>query len=527
MRPDDWIRVPLASQYYGAAFHSIQGFRRADGLGGNALYPAQEHDRFEKTLSQLYAVLRTRYAGIHAARYHVKMPHWQGPYIPAADEYSFVDAPAALTTTSVTVLLVPYSSIREASMGFYFQGGRLPSLRTRLEDVTFHGIVGNLGYYMTAELIDGKPWAHNTRYPAFPLSPTASYIGFYWFKCPHTSDISSAFQGAHPATIAVRADGQIDIIPQLAVDHYTVRFDDQPIIVSRINDPLAVDHDVVVFTPALRTGEVNDHIIEAKTSAGLAADWQTFAPMIPLADAEARIHVFIANEGDGRIPREQVVAVWAGQAPLPSFGAVLSFKRAYFDTVFGNLRAFRRRYLGRRVQIIPSGECSWERYTQMMGGFVPAVIDGTHLYAANTLDTVMENLSRYANANSPIARLGRETDNFHPYIREPAGVLIQTPKRIGWVLFDGRHELSIGASVVDVAVVLKKLNAMGLLAGERVQQAVFIDGGSAMKIYNVDSDSTATCLDLLNRVAAGARNGPGVDHDGLNLYTLLNLYLSG
>jgi hypothetical protein len=45
-----------------------------------------------------------------------------------------------------------------------------------------------------------------------------------------------------------------------------------------------------------------------------------------------------------------------------------------------------------------------------------------------------------------------------------AGVLVQTADRIGWVLFDRRHELSIGASVVDVAVILKALQEWAPLA---------------------------------------------------------------
>jgi hypothetical protein len=91
-------------------------------------------------------------------------------------------------------------------------------------------------------------------------------------------------------------------------------------------------------------------------------------------------------------------------------------------------------------------------------------------------------------------------------------------------LFDGRHELSIGASVVDVAKMLKMLEDDGAFNG-KIKHAIFIDGGSAMKVYAVESDGASVTLDLLNRVAAGSRNGPGADPDGLNLYTLLKLSL--
>ena len=102
---------------------------------------------------------------------------------------------------------------------------------------------------------------------------------------------------------------------------------------------------------------------------------------------------------------------------------------------------------------------------------------------------------------------------------------MQTTERIGWVFFDGRHELSIGASVVDVALLLKKLETHGLIAGQRIQQAIFVDGGSAMKAYHVESSNTKVDLRILNRVAAGSRNGPGNDTDGLNLYSLLSIDL--
>jgi hypothetical protein len=92
------------------------------------------------------------------------------------------------------------------------------------------------------------------------------------------------------------------------------------------------------------------------------------------------------------------------------------------------------------------------------------------------------------------------------------------------VLFDGRHELSIGASVVDVVLMLKKLEAEGVFEGQ-VQQAVFVDGGSAMKAYHVRRKGAGISLDLLNRVAAGSRNGPGTDPEGLNLYSLLRLHV--
>ncbi|MCD4684421.1 MAG: hypothetical protein K8S97_00605, partial [Anaerolineae bacterium] len=397
-------------------------------------------------------------------------------------------------------------------------------LRERMTGVPFQGVAGNLGYYMTPALIGGaSAWAHNTRYPHFPLPDTASYLGFHWQKDVDSGVVHSAFQGAHPAAVALDCNGYVRILPRIAVEYYTVRIAEREFMVDQVNDPHAITSPVVAFTPGAQTDEVKMFRRRAETSAGADRTWQTYAPMIPLADAADRVHVFLANEGDGRSPREKVVAVWEGSAPLPSFGAVLSFTRAYFEQLFSSVQAFRERYLTSAVHIVPAGD--FDPYVQIMGGFVPVVADGEHLLTDASVQDVMAQANRYGNAHSPISQLGRETENFHPYIREPAGVLFQTPHTIGWALFDGRHELSIGASLVDVVVLLRKLEASDIFQSEPIQQAIIIDGGSAMKAYHVQGDHTAVRLDLLNRVAAGARNGPSRDPDGRNLYALLMLAL--
>ncbi len=151
-------------------------------------------------------------------------------------------------------------------------------------------------------------------------------------------------------------------------------------------------------------------------------------------------------------------------------------------------------------------------------------MDGKHLYNVEKVEDLVKNLHIYGNALSPIAQAGKETRNFDPYIREPAGVLVQTENSIGWVMFDGRHELSIGVSVTDVAKLVGKLQEENVFDG-KIINAVFIDGGSAMKAYAVKNSNGKLELDLLNRAAAGARNGPGDDPNGLNFYSLLKLPL--
>ena len=505
MRPDDWTRVQIErGRYFNEC--TITGYERVDGRGGKALHPACV---FEDRLRETHRKLRATYRGVRVSRHHVKMPYWDQEDQDLPDNYSFVEAPERLTTTSVTVVMVPRGQIAGAEMGFYYDGQTLPTLRERMKEVRFRGIAGNLGYYMTEGLINEKsPWSHNVRYPEFPLPTTLSYIGFHWFTDEDAGEMYGSFQGAHPAAVGIRKNGDVEIIPRLEIEKYQVRLWGEEFTVRSINNPDAVD-EVMVFTPGLWTPEVSAH----------AENWETYALEVPIPD---RVNVFIANEGNGKVPVEKVVKVWAGRSPLPSFGAVLSFERGCFEKRFARVETFS--FLDHRIQIEPLGSTNFNDYVQIMGGLVPAVVEGQHICCVETVEQVMRHLRDYGNAASPIAECGRESRNFDPRLREPAGVLVQTEDQIGWVLFDGRHELSIGASVVDVAKILKMLEDDGAFNGT-LKHAVFVDGGSAMKAYTIESGDTTVSLDLLNRVAAGSRNGPGADPDGLNLYTLLNLSL--
>ncbi len=509
MHPDDWVHARIERGQHLNQEYVVTGYQRTDEEVANPLYPACV---FEDRLRETHQKLRNTWHGIHVSRHHVKMPYWDPRDPSPPDNYTFVETPERLTTTSVTVVTAPRAQIQNAEMGFYYDGQTLPTLRKRMENASFRGLVGNLGYYMTEALIvRGRiPWAHNVRYPEFPLPVTLSYIGFHLFRDTDTGKVRGSFQGAHPAAVGIRENGALEIIPRLEIEAYQVILGGKEFLVDSVNNPNAVD-DVMLFTPGLWMPEINQWVDNWQFCQ--PHRWQTYAPEIPIPN---RTNVFIANEGNGRIPLEKVIQVWQGRAPVPSFGAVLSFEKDYFANA--------EELVGQQVHIEPFGDTNFDDYVQIMGGLIPAVVEGQHVYCVETVEQVQQRLHHYGNAISPIAECGKESRNFDPRIREPAGVLIQTKDQIGWVLFDGRHELSVGASIVDVAKILKILEDDGVLDG-KIEQAVFVDGGSAMKAYAVESNRTTTTLDLLNRVAAGSRNGPGADPDGLNLYTLLKLSL--
>ena len=132
MRPDDWISAPIwPGQYCNP--EPLTGFRRRDGRGGTVLHPVYGDSELEAILAQRYAALRAQYPGLCLERYAFRMPFWQGPGLPASEDYVLVDAPEPLVTTSVSALLVPKAQVQDAAMGFFFQGDRLPSLRERMQ----------------------------------------------------------------------------------------------------------------------------------------------------------------------------------------------------------------------------------------------------------------------------------------------------------------------------------------------------------------------------------------------------------
>ena len=521
--PQDWHPVPIAPGHY-ANDVPLTGYQRRDGFEGNALHPVHGDQDLEDTLADTFVSLHKRFPLVRIERCHIRMPHWSGKLVPPLDRYALIDKPDRLASTSVTILKVPKQAIRSAKMGYHFGQHTLPTLHQRTQGQLFHGLIGNLGYYYTRGLQETKfPWSHGSRYPHHSVSCPPAYLGFYATTDPITGNVHGTFPSAYPGAVGIRRDGHIELLPRVDLSRYTVRVDRIEFAVEHVNDPQAVREPVVAFTPACRTAPIDDLIARAERSGGQLKDWQTYAPTIPVEDAHERIHVLLANRGNGHLPVEVVAAIWEGSAPLPSFGAVLSFTRSYFHALFGAPEDARTTLVGTPVQVIPHGPTSLDPYITVLGGLVPAVIDGQFL-CAETVKETLRLINQHGNALSPLARAGQESRNFDPYIREPAGLLIQTASHVGWVLLDGRHELSIGASVVDALQILLKLQTEGIL-GQEIEQALFVDGGSAMKVYWVQSNSGSTDLKLLNRVAAGSRNRAGNDPDGFNLYSTLAIEL--
>ncbi len=509
MNPEDWKEVKVKRIPHLNNLCVPIGYNRKDGVAGNTLLPACI---FEDVLEEVFKRVRNDFSEAKLNRFHIMMPYWKPPTKVIPCLYDFVNRPSSLATTAATVLQLPNKArnIRPV-LEYGYNKNVLLSLLDRLKrnGDSFEGVIGNLGYYMTENLVEGMlDWTHNKRYSKeYHLKTTKSFLGFYMRRDMESKEIYSSFNGAHPAAVAVAKTGEISILPNLNIQKYILRIAGKSFDVNDINPLSTEKKDVAVFTPGFWNKEVEKNI----------ENWKNFAPMIPVDNDSKRINLFITNEGNGKYPIERIVKKWIGNAPIPSFGAVLSFGESYYEKLFG-----KKDLVNESVQIKPEGKTEFDKYEQIFGGFVPAVINGRHLYDVEEVQNLVNNLHMYGNACSPIAQAGRETNNFDPYIREPAGILFQTKDSIGWLMFDGRHELSIGVSVADVGKIVRKMEQVNVFGG-KIINAIFIDGGSAMKAYAVKRNDNELNLDLLNRAAAGARNGPGHDPDGLNFYSLLKI----
>ena len=83
----------------------------------------------------------------------------------------------------------------------------------------------------------------------------------------------------------------------------------------------------------------------------------------------------------------------------------------------------------------------------------------------------MQTLRKYGNFTSPQELLGQETKTLAPFVREPKNIFYETDHYVGNVLFSGRFELSIGACLVDLHHLLRKLENENAF-GEPLQNAV-------------------------------------------------------
>ena len=202
MRGDDWARVAIQPGKYCNA-DALTGFQRRDGQGGNPLHPALGEDHLELDLAERLDALKGACSGAIAERCHVAMPYWKGPQLPGPDDYSFVDAPERLVSTSITIAMVPNGPQVGAGLTFSFDGPHLPTLRERMRGARFQGLLGNLGYFYTEALIKDYRWSHNRRYPSFPLDAMPSYIGFHLMEGEDPGELCGSFDGAHPGAVAV------------------------------------------------------------------------------------------------------------------------------------------------------------------------------------------------------------------------------------------------------------------------------------------------------------------------------------
>ncbi|UJF17981.1 hypothetical protein L0B53_13215 [Vibrio sp. SS-MA-C1-2] len=507
---NDWQPMVIdAGRYFNP--EAQVGYELKEGKKGNPLF-GDSTTAFENELKQQFAILKQQRPELSLKRIHVAMPKVNPQQLPNRFDYQIIEQPEPLTSTSISIIKVNQNLVASSKVRYHFNQDQLVNLNQRLfDEPQYHGLISNLGYFMTKELNCGNhPWSHANRYqnPDFQLPESLSYLGFYAIN--DDTGLRSGFPSAHHSAVAIDKKGNTSIIANLQVDRFKLTINKTSFDIQEINPDFSQlkEIDIALFDSNLHVEHSGESI--------------DFAPILPLNN---RVNLFIANQGDGDTPQEQVVKIWHGECPLPSFGVILSITKEHYQTLFDtDLK------IGTHVDVTPfSSTIDFEQYSHIYGGLVPSVINGQPIVVTGENHSAKDaeaSLHQIANINSPIAKTAKETNNFDPEIREPAGLLFQTEKSIGYLLFDGRHQMSIGANIVDVSnlVSLLQNERNDLLDGEKIINAIVVDGGSAMKSYVVDTiDINNPSMTLLNRVAAGSRNAAGSDHQGLNLYSTLTL----
>lgn len=522
MNREQWNPMTIvAGRYFNE--EAVVGYEMKQGPLGNPLHSNTDGE-FEHDLNTCFEHVKQQQPSIELKRMHFQMPVMNSDALPAFDEYQPLDAPVSLSSTSISLAWVKQDNVKSSRVGYHFQGNQLADLRDRLaQGKHYKGLVGNLGYFMTKELNVGDHiWSHRRRFPNpdHQLPEMLSYLGFYYFGDKNGNVETAGFQSAHNAGVGITHDGEIHVLPSITCHQYDIRLNGTSFTINSLNPDLEMlaELDIALFDvnyPMTHQG----HPVE-------------FSPMLPL---DGRVNLFICNQGDGERPYEEVAKIWNGACPLPSFGVLISLSDDHFKSLFPHGIK-----VGDAVHVQPySKECNFSHYAQILGGLVPSIVNGKSIVPTGhdvTAAQAEQALNRVANTDAPLARTGKETNNFDALIREPSGLFIETDNHVGYLLFDGRHEMSIGANIVDVANLVQRLSEpdIDFFDGESIKNAIAIDGGSAMKAYAVDIQSgdaavelgtNEVTMDILNRVAAGGRNAPGNDPQGLNLYSTVVMEL--
>lgn len=521
------------------------------------LYPALPETKglFEQVLTNLQLVSESCPA-VQTGYKIFKLPQHRFDGVTEQD-YQIVDRLESLKTTLVTYVVIPKNpngpnrpNPPNSSIHYYYTPGKKttlaeivkrtsgvsrsesPDVKEKSSALNRDALYSNFGFYLTSNLIGGPsaphpvPWAHNTRYPQKFHLPSNLYpfLGFYYISPPKDpnspndpNSLSATFQGFNRSLVGITHSGQLEIIPSLPISSYEVHFDKDTKPAVKIIDPPDfpnLPNSPILLTPNLSTPEIEKLKAKIEQSYWMDDSWQKFAPYV----GESRSNLFITNKGNGHHPEDYITAVWEGRCSLPAFGAVLSLSKEHFNKLFGSTKSFKETFLNKKVFIIPhSSNLEPRTYNQIYGSFAPLVLNGEYLFDVDR-DSIMHRLRQYGNFTSPLEMLGQETKTLAPFIREPKNVLFETENFFGNILFSGRYELSIGASLIDLTHITSLL-VKSLALNKELKHALVLDSGSAARVVFARNGK----LHPLNIVAPGARNAIG-DPSG-NFYSGLRIVL--
>lgn len=218
------------------------------------------------------------------------------------------------------------------------------------------------------------------------------------------------------------------------------------------------------------------------------------------------MNIFITNRGNGIHPEDFIAEIWEDKMPMINFGNILSFDKQFFAKKWGNINTFRANYLGKRVYIKPKLYGNLALAKSIYSLSIPLIQNAINLVEGDSAQSIMNYIDEIG-LTHPNWQLSQEAIVLSPYKRNPSHILIETDNYLGGILFNGRYEKIPVACLLDEVNIINLIqNKLDILEGEKIINAVKIDGGSAAKIALFNKNKN---LIFGNLVAPGIRNNFG------------------
>ncbi|GEM_PF-6038655 len=486
-------------------------------LESKPLHPAlpenkQLHNNIIKNLNKLHL----DHPFIHTGHTHFLLPA-DRINLPSPQDYKQTNEPQPLKSVFATWYLLPKKDLQQPNAEFLINQSTIPPLDAKVNRQSTSTIYSNLGYFVTPELIHfsrlkSTEWAFNKRYPQFSIEIDASpAIGFYYVK--QQNKTYSTVVDFPRGCIGITTDGTITILNTISIDSYTFEINNSQFTIhdQHINALNQIGKKITLITPSIQTKLSRQYQAEIETSLWETNSWIHYKEIISAPDT---YNIFISNQGNGTYPIDIIAAVWKDKFPIVPFGYIISIPQSQMAKIFGPIST--NDLLNQSINVTPqSKKINFENFQTIYSAAIPLISGEKYQFESLNAYQIMQHMNLLGSFTHPNIQLSLESKNFSPVIRDASNIAIETENYIGNILFSGRFELSIGASLIDQPILLKMIEKT---LPEPFKNALMLDDGSGTKaVYAPDN----TTLLPLNITSAGFRNPLG-DPSG-NYYFSLTL----